>query len=140
MHQAEEGVAAVASGVTLGATADLALDDVAANVALGPVDVERYFRPLEDGEQLGLIGMQPGQQAIERNEAGAATEDAIEAGTHLAAASGGRRRAIGLQVGVKLPDQCADALLRDAVQIGEGVELMDQPLGMDPTQRMPTAN
>jgi hypothetical protein len=50
----------------------------------------------------------------------------------------GRRRAIGLEVGIKPPDRRAYALLRVAVQIGEGVELVHQPLCMDPTQRMPT--
>ena len=98
--------------------------------------MERYVRPLEDGEQFGLIGVQPRQQAIECGEAGVAAKDAIEAGTHLAAALCGRRRAIGLEVGIKPPDQRAYALLCVAVQIGEGVELVHQPLCMDPTQRM----
>ena len=80
VHQAEEGVARPPI-VAVGATADLALDDVAANVAFGPVGVERYFRPVEDGEQLGLVGVQPRQQTIECDEAGAAAKDAIEAGT-----------------------------------------------------------
>ena len=44
--------------------------------------------------------------------------------------------AIGLEVGIKPPDQRAYALLCVAVQIGEGVELVHQPLCMDPTQRM----
>ena len=44
-----------------------------------------------------------------------AAKDAIEARAHLAAASGGRRRAIGFEVSVKPPDQCAGVLLRVAV-------------------------
>jgi len=37
VHLTEEGIAAVTPIVTVGATHDLALDDVAANVAFGPV-------------------------------------------------------------------------------------------------------
>ena len=87
MHQAEEGVATVATGVAVGAAADLALDDLAADVAFRSVGVQRYFRPIEHRQQFGLVGVQPRQQAIECGEAGAAAKDAIEAGTHLAAAS-----------------------------------------------------
>ena len=119
------------------AAADLALDDLTANVAFGAVGVQRYLRPVEHSEQLGLIGVQPLQQAIERDEASAATEDAIEPGAHLAASPSGRRRTVGFQIGVEPPNQCADPLLRGAVQIGEGVELVNQPLGMDPAQRVP---
>jgi hypothetical protein len=66
-------------------------------------------------------------QAIERDEASAATEEAIEPGAHLASPPCGRRRTAGFQIGVEPPEQRADTLLRGAVQIGEGVELMDQP-------------
>lgn len=89
MHQAEEGVATITASLAVGATADLALDDVAANVAFGTIGVQRYFRPLEYRQQFGLVGMQPLKQAIERDKACAATKDAIEASAHLAAASGG---------------------------------------------------
>ena len=136
VHQSEESVATIATGVAVRATADLALDDVTANVALGTIGVQRYLWPVEHGEQLGLVGMQSLQKAIERDEAGAAAEDAIEACAHLAAPPRGWRRTIRFEIGVELPDQRADTLLRSAVQIGEGVELMDQPLGMDPAQGM----
>ena len=138
VHQTEKGVAAIAPDVAVRSAADLSLDDMTANVAFGTVGMQRDFRPVEHGEQLGLVGVQPLQQTIERDEAGAATEDAIEPGTHLAAPLRGRRRTVGLQISVEPPDERADALLRDAVQIGEGVKLVDQPLGMDPTQRMPS--
>ena len=55
----------------------------------------------EHGQQLGLIGVQPLQQAIESDEAGVAAEDAVEPGAHLGAASDCRRRAIGLQIGIE---------------------------------------
>ena len=93
--------------------------------------------PIEHHQQLGLVGVQPREQAIERDEAGAAAEDAVEAGTQFAAASRGRVGAIRLEISVEPPDQRAHALLRGAVQIGEGVELVHQPLRMHPAQRMP---
>jgi hypothetical protein len=79
VHEAEEGVSAVTAIVAVGTTADLSLDDVTANVAFRSVGVERNFRPLKDGEQFGLVGMQSRQQAIECDEAGAAAKDAIRA-------------------------------------------------------------
>jgi hypothetical protein len=40
--------------------------------------MQRDLRPLQHHQQLGLVGVQPRQQAIQRDEAGAAAEDAIE--------------------------------------------------------------
>jgi hypothetical protein len=62
-------------------------------------------------------------------------DSARVAGATLWAASGGCG-AIGLQVGVEPPDQRAHAPLGGAVGRGEGLELVDQPLGMHPAQRM----
>src|SRR3974377_385161 len=47
---------------------------------------------------------------------------------------GGGSAPIGLEISVELPDQFGDGALSGAVPIGEGVELVDQPLGMDPAQ------
>jgi hypothetical protein len=80
VHQAEEDVATVAPGIAVGTAADLALDGVTAGVPARSRWYAADFRPLEDGEQFGLIGAEPQQQAIECGEAGAATEDAIEVG------------------------------------------------------------
>jgi hypothetical protein len=44
VDQAEESVAAVMAIVAVGTAADLALDDVTANVAFGTIDVERYVQ------------------------------------------------------------------------------------------------
>src|SRR5215471_13083872 len=41
---------------------------------------------------------------------------------------------IGLQIGVELPDQRADRGLSGAVLVGEGVEFVNQPFGMNPAQ------
>ena len=77
---------------------------------------------IEHHQQLWLVSVQPLEQAIERNEAGASTEDALEAGTQFATAPCGGFGAIRLEVIVEPPDQRAHALLRGAVQIGERVE------------------
>ena len=115
VHQAEESIAAISSCVAVRAAADLALDDVTADVALGTIGVQRDLRPVEHGQQLGLVGIEPLQQAIEGDEAGAATEDAIEASAHLTASPCGGCRAVGLQIGVEPPNERADALLRGVV-------------------------
>ena len=45
VHQIEKCVAAITAAVAVGAAADLALDDVAANVALGAIGVQGNLRP-----------------------------------------------------------------------------------------------
>ena len=76
--QAEEGIAAVAAIVTSGATADLPLRYVAADVAFRSIGVQWDVWMVEHGQQFGLVGMQPRQQAIEGDEAGATAEDAVD--------------------------------------------------------------
>ena len=107
-----------------------------ADVALGAIGVERYLRPIEHHQQLGLVGVQPREQAVERDEAGASMEDAVEAGTQFATAPRSGCGAIHLEIIIEPPDQRAHALLRGAVQIGEGVQLVHQPFRMHPAQRM----
>ena len=41
---------------------------------------------------------------------------------------------IGFEIAVEPPDQRADAALGHALLIGEGLELVNQALGMDPAQ------
>src|SRR6266478_4224547 len=48
-----------------------------------------------------------------------------------------RIAAIGFEIAIEPPDQMAQPLLGGAVLVGEGVELVHQPLGVDPAQRMP---
>ena len=55
---------------------------------------------LEHGQQFGLVGVQPREQAIEGGETGATAEDAVEAGAQLAARTRRRIDTIGLQIGV----------------------------------------
>ena len=68
--QPEEGIATVAAGVTAGAAADLALGDVAANVVLRAVRVQRDLGLVEDPEEFGFVAPQALEQTVERDEAG----------------------------------------------------------------------
>jgi hypothetical protein len=43
-------------------------------------------------------------------------------------------RAIRLEVGVEPPDQATDKLLGGPLRVGEGLQLVHQPLGVDPAQ------
>ena len=78
LGQSEEGIAAIATGVASGASADLSLDDLAADVVLRSVGVERDFGPIQHHEQFGFVGMEPREQAVEGDEAGFAAEDTVK--------------------------------------------------------------
>ena len=80
--------------------------------------------------------MKPREQAVEGDEAGFAGEDAIERGFEISLALGGGRATIGLEIAVELPDGGAHACLGGAVLIREGVEPVNQALGMNPAQAM----
>jgi hypothetical protein len=62
-------IAAVATDVAAGATADFAFGHLTADVVLRAVRVQRNVRMVEHGQQLGVIGVQPLQQAIKSDEA-----------------------------------------------------------------------
>ena len=78
--------------------------------------------------------MEPCEQTVEGNEAGLVREDAIEACLQGCLALRGRMLAIGFESAIELPDQCADAALGGALLMREGVELVNEALGMDPAQ------
>ena len=78
VHQTEERVAAITAGIAARSAADLALDDLAADVALRTVRVKRDLRPVQHHQQLGFIGMQPLEQAIEGGKSGAPVEYAVK--------------------------------------------------------------
>ena len=68
------------------------------------------------------------------NEAGFAREDAIEPCRQGGLARLGWTLAIGFEIAIEPPDQCANFALRLTLLIGEGVELVNEALGMDPAQ------
>ena len=78
LGQTKEGIAAIATNVAAGATADFAFGHLTADIVLRAVRVQRNIRMVEHGQQLGLIGVQPLQQAIKSDEAGVTAEDIIE--------------------------------------------------------------
>ena len=76
LADAEEGVAAIASGIASCACADLTLGDLAADVVLRAVGVQGDLGPVEHHEQLALVGMEPLEQPVESDEASVSGEDA----------------------------------------------------------------
>src|SRR4051794_14483570 len=132
--EAEKGIAAIAPAIAAGAAADLALGHLAADGVFSAVGVQRDVRPIEGPQQLGFVGVEAGEQPIEGSKAGAALEDTVETGAQGGSALWCRISAVGLEVAVEPPDQRAHVLLRDTLPVGEGIELVDQAFGMDPTQ------
>ena len=59
LGQSEKGVAAVAAHVAAGSTADLAFGDLASDVVLRAIGMQRGIWMVEHGQQFGLGGMQP---------------------------------------------------------------------------------
>jgi hypothetical protein len=116
------------------AVADLSLGDLAANIVLRTVGVERDLRSVEHHQQFGLVGVQAREQPVERGEAGPALEDPVEAGAKRCLTPRRRIAAIDLEVGIEPPNQAAHPLLGGTMPVGEGIELMDQPLDMDPAE------
>ena len=114
------------------ASADLALGDLATNIVFRSVGVERNFGPFEHHQQFGLVGIKPCQQAVEGDEPGLAREDAVEACPQGGFALPGGMLAIGFKIAIEPPDQSADMVLGDALLIREGIELVDETLGMHP--------
>jgi hypothetical protein len=134
--EAQEGVAAVAAGVAAGSAADLALGDLATNVVLGSVGVQRDIGSFEHSEQFALVGAQACEQTVEGGEAGLAAEDAIEPRRQGRLARQGWMAAPSLETSVVPPDQDADAALGGALGVGERIEFVNQTFGVDPAQAM----
>ena len=138
LGQAKEGIPAVATDIAAGTAADFAFGDLAADIVLRGIGVQRDVRVVERGQQFGLVGMQPLQQAVESDEAGATAEDVVEPLAELGAPPGCRCPAVVLEVGIELPDQRTHLLLGGALVVGERVQLVHEPLCVDPTQRVLT--
>src|SRR3984893_3207164 len=134
--ETEKGIAAITTDIAAGAGTDLAPGDVAADVVLRSVGVQRDFGSVEHPQQFGFVGVEPREQPVERDESGLASEDAVEPRLQCCLALFGGGATIGLEITVKVPDQLAHGGLGGAVLVGEGVELVNQALGMNPTQAM----
>src|ERR1700687_2611515 len=126
--ETEKGIAAITTDIAAGAGTDLAPGDVAADVVLRSVGVQRDFGSVEHHQQLGLVGVEPREQAVEGDGAGLAREDAIEPRPQHGLSPLDRKAAVGLEISIELPDQLTHCGLGSAVLVGEGVELVNQPL------------
>ena len=67
--EAQKSITAIAADIASCSRADLPARDLTADVVLRSVGVERDFRPVEDEEQLRLVGVEAGEQAIELAQA-----------------------------------------------------------------------
>src|SRR3984885_2374907 len=136
LGETEECIAAIATNVAPGPCADFPPGDVTTDVILRTVGVERDLRPVQHDQQFSLVGMQPCQQAVQRDKAGAALEDAVEAGAQgpRPALAGGEP--VSFEAGVEVPDQPTDQRLRGTMAVIEGVQLVYEPLRMHPAQRV----
>src|ERR1700722_11964124 len=138
LQEAEKPVAAIATGVAAGSAADGPLGDLATNIVLGAVGVQRDLGPFEHHQQFAFVGALAGQQTIERGEAGLVAEDTVEPRRQNRLA---RRRGMAgpsFEAAVELPDEAADAALRGALGFGERIELVNQAFAMNPAQTMKT--
>src|SRR5271166_3508889 len=80
--------------------------------------------------------MKPREQTVEGDESGLAREDAVEARPQGSLAPPAGILAIGFEVAIERPDQVTNAGLGLALLIGEGIELVNETLGMNPAQAM----
>src|ERR1700692_2310723 len=132
--ETEKGIAAITTDIATGAGTDLAPGDVAADVVLRSVGVQWDFGSVEHHQQLGFVGVEPREQAVEGDEAGLALEDAVEPSPQCCLALFGGAATIGLEMTFEVPDQLARVGRGGAILVGEGVQLVNQTLGMNPTQ------
>ncbi len=98
--------------------------------------MKRDVGPLEGDEQLLLIGMQSFEQPVECGKAGSGGEEPLEA--LLERRVGLRRRlpAVRLEIGIEPPQPRPDPLDGLALPVIEADQLVDQPFGVDPAQRV----
>lgn len=137
LGETQESIAAVAADIAARPGADLAPRDVTTNIVLRTVGMKRDLRSVQHHQQLGFVGMQARQQAIQRDEAGAAEENAVEPGAQRDRSAPAGLEPVCLEAGVEVPDQAAHTLLSGAMLVGKRVELMHQAFRMHPAQRMP---
>src|SRR3954452_3657447 len=107
--------------IAAGAGADLAACDLAADVVLGPIGVQRHRGMIQHPQQVRLVGPQSCQQAIERGKAGATAEDAVDPRAQRLAPASTGTDPISLEISVELPNQRANLALCQALLIGERI-------------------
>jgi hypothetical protein len=98
---------------------------VATDVVLRSVGVQRDFGSVEHHQQLGLVGVEPHEQSIERDEAGFALEDAVEPRPQGSVALFGRGATIRLEITIEGPDQVTHGGLDGALAGETGLEILE---------------
>jgi hypothetical protein len=103
----QQCVAAITSEVASRSGADFPVRDQTSDVVLRAIGVQRDSRTIEHHQQLGLVRVKSSQQPVQRDEAGAAEKDAIEAGGGRLVTALGGSQLVSFQIGVKVPDWAA---------------------------------
>src|SRR5215831_18377972 len=98
--------------------------------------MQRNLGAIQHHEQFAFVGMEPREQTVEGDESGVAGEDALEARPQGRPALPVWTLAIGFEIAIERPDQSTNPSLGLALLIGEGVELVNETLGMNPAQPM----
>ena len=129
--KAQKCVAAVTAPIAACPGADFPPRDITADIVLRPVGVERDFRPIQHHQQLELVGMQSRQQAVQRDKAGAAEQEAVEPGPQTNRLALAGFDPVRLETGVEVPDQAANARLGSTMLVGKRVQLIPIRLNID---------
>ena len=114
----------------------LRLGDEGADVVFRGVGVERDFRPFEHAQKFVFAPEQALQQTVERGVAGSAFEDAVELQAQEARLFWARGALVLLQRPIEPPDRAPHDPDGVALLVVGGNELMDEALGVDPTERV----
>lgn len=134
LEQRQECISAIPPSLAAGAATHLALRDEGADVVFGAVGVERDFWTIEHHQQFSLVRVQPGQQPVQSHKAGSAPEYPVEASQQSGSACRAGIALVDLERFIVAPDQATHALLHGVAVLGEGVQLVYQPLRVDPAQ------
>src|SRR5262245_26151800 len=132
LHETKKRVPTVTTEIGSCAAADFAFSGVTSDVVLRDIGVQWDLWPIQDHKQFLLLGMEALEEAVQGDKAGASAEQIVEASAQLRLALWHRLAAVALEIGVEPPDALLDAVDGLALLVGEGVELVHQPLGMDP--------
>ena len=136
LHQAEHAVTRLPAIATDRAARDLSLDDKASQISFRRIGVQRRFRSLENAQQLGLAALQASQELIEVAIAGPDGKYSIEPDLKTAGRTPAWTSLIVFEKLVKEPDQLAQGLDMFYLARRRRHQLVQQTLGVDPTQRM----
>ena len=98
--------------------------------------MEWGFGSIENPQEFIHAAEEPGEQAIEGDEASFFREDPFEPGFELGGAFGARIVFIEFEITVEPPDQFSGDVERPSLIVVEAVEFMHQTLGVDPTECM----